>query len=179
LGEFHSDDLILVVLKNGEFYITDFDANNHYEPDILYIEKYAPDKVWTAIVKNVTQKGFYYIKRFLMEATPKKNTFVDEHKDSAMALLTCETYPRIQVNFGGADSFREPIIIDAEEFALIKGFKAIGKRITTFEVADFEELEPTRRPEPEEPEIPEAEVSDEAEAPEEPTTEQLNLFEGE
>jgi topoisomerase-4 subunit A len=114
-----------------------------------------------------------------MEATPKKNTFVDEHKDSAMALLTCETYPRIQVNFGGADSFREPLIIDAEEFALIKGFKAIGKRVTTFEVADFEELEPTRRPEPEEPEIPEAEVSDEAEAPEEPTTEQLNLFEGE
>ena len=124
LGEFHSDDRILVVLKNGEFYITDFDANNHYEPDILYIEKYAPDKVWTAIVKNVTQKGFYYIKRFLMEATPKKNTFVDEHKDSAMMLLTCETYPLIQVNFGGGDSFREPLVIDAEEFALIKGFKA-------------------------------------------------------
>ena len=164
------------MLKNGEFYITDFDANNHYEPDILYIEKFNPDKVWTAIVKNASQKGFYYIKRFLMEATPKKNTFVDEHKDSAMALLTCETYPLIQVNFGGGDSFREPLIIDAEEFALIKGFKAIGKRVTTFEVADFVELEPTRKPEPETPETPESE-GDEAESPEEPTTEQLNLFE--
>ena len=177
LGEFHSDDRILVVLKNGEFYLTDFDANNHYEPDILYIEKYNPDKVWTAIIKNASQKGFYYIKRFLMEATPKKNTFVDEHKDSTMALLTCETYPLIQVNFGGADSFREPLVIDAEEFALIKGFKAIGKRVTTFEVADFVELEPTRKPEPEEAEIDEVEVENN-ENPEEPSTEQLNLFEG-
>ena len=180
LGEFHSDDRILVVLKNGEFYITDFDANNHYEPDILYIEKYNPEKVWTAIVKNASQKGFYYIKRFLMEATNKKSSFVDEHKDSAMALLTCETYPLIQVNFGGGDSFREPLVIDAEEFALIKGFKAIGKRVTNFEVANFVELEPTRKPEPEEePAAEEAEVADDAETPEEPTTEQLNLFEEE
>ena len=94
-----------------------------------------------------------------------------------MALLTCEAYPRIQVTFGGADSFREPLVLDAEEFALIKGFKAIGKRVTTFEVDSIVELEPTRRPEPEEPEVPEVEAADEAEASEEPSTEQLNLFE--
>jgi topoisomerase-4 subunit A len=95
-----------------------------------------------------------------------------------MALLTCETYPLIQVNFGGGDSFREPLVIDAEEFALIKGFKAIGKRVTTFEVASFEELEPTRRPEPETASQPEeTETADDT--PEEPTTEQLNLFEEE
>ena len=178
LGEFHSDDRILVVLKSGEFYLTDFDANNHYEPDILCIEKYNPDKVWTAIVKNASQKGFYYIKRFTMEATAKKNTFVDEHKDSSLALLTCEMYPLIQVNFGGGDSFREPLVIDAEEFALIKGFKAIGKRVTNFEVAAIEELESTRRPEPEateQPEEPEATV-EETDIPEETASEQLNLF---
>ena len=178
LGEFHSDDRILVVLKSGEFYLTDFDANNHYEPDILCIEKYNPDKVWTAIVKNASQKGFYYIKRFTMEATAKKNTFVDEHKDSSLALLTCEMYPLIQVNFGGGDSFREPLVIDAEEFALIKGFKAIGKRVTNFEVAAIEELESTRRPEPEateQPEEPETTV-EETDIPEETASEQLNLF---
>ena len=170
-----------MVLKNGEFYLTDFDANNHYEPDILYIEKFNPEKVWTAIVKNASQKGFYYIKRFLMEATPKKNTFVDEHKDSCMTLLTCEAYPLIQINFGGGDSFREPLVIDAEEFALIKGFKAIGKRVTNFEIASFEELEPTRHPESEVTEQPdEAEAADEAiETPDEPIGEQLNLFEEE
>lgn len=92
-----------------------------------------------------------------------------------MALLTCEAYPLIQVNFGGGDSFREPLVIDAEEFALIKGFKAIGKRVTTFEVASFEELEPTRKPEPVVEETPE-EVDTVEEITEEPTTEQLNLF---
>jgi topoisomerase-4 subunit A len=96
-----------------------------------------------------------------------------------MTLLTCEAYPLIQVNFGGGDSFREPLVIDAEEFALIKGFKAIGKRVTTFEVASFEELEPTRKPEPEESEASENEVPEESVALEEPTTEQLNLFEEE
>ena len=95
-----------------------------------------------------------------------------------MALLTCEAYPLIQVNFGGGDSFREPLVIDAEEFALIKGFKAIGKRVTTFEVADFVELEPTRKPEPEATEEPESEP-EATENPEEPSTEQLNLFEEE
>ena len=95
-----------------------------------------------------------------------------------MVLLTCETYPLIQVNFGGGDSFREPLVIDAEEFALIKGFKAIGKRVTNFEVASFVELEPTRKPEPiEEVQPEEAEASEEP--AEEPTTEQLNLFEEE
>ena len=95
-----------------------------------------------------------------------------------MVLLTCEVYPLIQVNFGGGDSFREPLVIDAEEFALIKGFKAIGKRVTTFEVANFVELEPTRKPEfieedtPEEPEMNE-------EITEESANEQLNLFEEE
>ena len=92
-----------------------------------------------------------------------------------MALLTCETYPLIQVNFGGGDSFREPLVIDAEEFALIKSYKAIGKRVTTFEVANFVELEPTRKPEPVEEEMPEEpEISEEV--AEEPTNEQLNLF---
>ena len=87
-------------------------------------------------------------------------------------------YPFIQVNFGGGDSFREPLVIDAEEFALIKGFKAIGKRVTNFEVAAIEELEPTRRPEPEateQPEEPETTVET-TDIPEETASEQLNLF---
>ena len=96
-----------------------------------------------------------------------------------MALLTCEVYPLIQVNFGGGDSFREPLVIDAEEFALIKGFKAIGKRVTNYEVADFVELEPTRKPEPVEEETPAEEAETGEEATAEPTTEQLNLFEEE
>ena len=58
LGEFHSDDQILVVLNNGDFYTTNFDLSNHYEQNILVIEKYRPGKTWTAIVYDADQK--YY-----------------------------------------------------------------------------------------------------------------------
>lgn len=59
-------------------------------------------------------------------------------------LLTDEVYPRIEVVFGGHDAFREPLVLDAEEFIAVKGFKAKGKRISTFEVETVNELEPTR-----------------------------------
>ena len=61
-------------------------------------------------------------------------------------LLTDETYPRIEVIFGGHDSFRETQVLDAEEFIAVKGFKAKGKRISTYEVESVNELEPVRFP---------------------------------
>ena len=76
-----------------------------------------------------------------------------------LILLTDEYYPRLEVIFGGHDSFREAMVIDAEEFIAVKGFKAKGKRITTYTVDTINELEPTRFPEPtnEQPEQPEEE----------------------
>ena len=65
-----------------------------------------------------------------------------------MILLTDEYYPRFEVLFGGHDNFRESLIIDAEEFIAVKGFKAKGKRITTYTVETINELEPTRFPDP-------------------------------
>ena len=49
LGEFQSDEQILIVLNNGEFYTSNFDVNNHYEDNIRVLEKYDPNKVWTAV----------------------------------------------------------------------------------------------------------------------------------
>ncbi|MDH6535438.1 DNA gyrase/topoisomerase IV subunit A [Parabacteroides sp. 52] len=145
LGEFHSEDSILVVLRNGDFYITNFDLSNHYEDNILSIEKYNPHKVWTAALFDADQ-GYRYLKRFQLEATAKKQNFLGENPNSRLFLLTDEAYPRIEVVFGGNDSFRESLILDAEEFISVKGFKAKGKRITTFEVSTMNELEPTRFP---------------------------------
>ena len=65
-------------------------------------------------------------------------------------LLTDTAFPRVKVTFGGNDDFREPMEIDCEEFIAVKGFKAKGKRITTFKIDKVEELEPTRFPEPSE-----------------------------
>ena len=149
LGEFYDDDSILVVLKNGEFYLTNFDVNNHYEDSILRIEKYDDQKVWTAVLYDGDNEGYPYIKRFLMEGMKKHQSYIGENPNSIPVLLTDQVYPRIKVTFGGHDDYRDPMVIDAEEFIAVKGFKAKGKRLTTWQVEKIEELEPTRFPEPE------------------------------
>ena len=147
LGEFNDGDLILVVLKNGEYYFTNFDPNNHYDGDILRIEKFDSKKVWTAVVIDADNQNYPYLKRFYMEESKKKQSFVGENPDSKLVLLTDVVYPRIDVVYGGADSARGHEEIDCEQFVGVKGFKAKGKRITTYNVDRIDELEPTRFPE--------------------------------
>ena len=174
LGEFNDDESILVILKNGDFYLTNFDPNNHYEETILRIEKYDEHKVWTAVLFDADNQNYPYMKRFYMEATKKKQNFVGEHVafsrstakegESVLLVLSDQVYPRIKVVFGGADATRPSMEIDAEEFISVKGFKAKGKRISTWETESVEELEPTRFPEPEpEPETPETSENPEEE----------------
>lgn len=149
LGEFQSSDCILVIHKNGDFYTTDFDLNNHYDPDIQYIEKFEAEKVWTAVLYDADQQNYPYLKRFTFEASSKRQNYLGENKHNQQILLSQQVYPRIQVIFGGHDSFREAQIIEASDFVGVKSFKAKGKRLTTYSVDRIKELEPTRMPEPE------------------------------
>ena len=167
LGEFHDDDQILVILKNGEFYLTNFDVSNHYENNILRIEKYQPDKVWTVVLYDADQQGYPYLKRFVVEASKRKQNFLGENANSQLIILTDTVYPLIKVVFGGNDAYREPMEIDAEQFIAVKGFKAKGKRISTWTIGSIEELEPQRFPEPEETEEEAEETEEEAEETEE------------
>ena len=148
LGEFQSDDSILIVLNNGDFYTSNFDLNNHYEDNISIIEKFDPNKVWTAALYDADQQNYPYLKRFCFEGTNRKQNYLGDNKNNRLILLTDEYYPRLEVVFGGHDNFRDPMIIDAEEFIAVKGFKAKGKRLTTYTVDTINELEPTRFPEP-------------------------------
>lgn len=147
LGEFSGDDRILVVLKGGGFYLTNYDTNNHYESEILRIEKYDASKVWTAVLFDKDQNGYAYVKRFPMEATARVQNFLGENPESELLLLTDTAFPRVKATLGGVDSFRDPIVLEAEEFVGVKSFKAKGKRITTLNVDAVEELEPLRFPE--------------------------------
>ena len=164
LGEFWDGDSILVVLDNGEFYITNFDANNHYETNILRIEKWVPHKVWTAVLYDADNEGYPYVKRFLMEAIKKHQNYLGDNVNSKPILLTDVVYPRLQVTFGGVDAVRPALEIDVDSFIAVKGFKAKGKRISTFNIDKIEELEPTRFPEaPAEGEGEDAETDEEDE----------------
>ena len=148
LGEYQSDELILVVLNNGEFYTTNFDVNNHYEDGIRIMEKFDPNKVWTAVLYDADQQNYPYIKRFCFESSSRKQNYLGDNRNSKLILLTDECYPRLEVVFGGHDSFRDPMIVEADEFIAVKGFKAKGKRLTTYTLDTINELEPTRQPEP-------------------------------
>ena len=148
LGEFQSNDRILVVLDNGEFYTTNFDVSNHYEDNISLIEKYQPDKVWTAIVFDADQSNYPYLKRFCMENSNRKQSFVGENKKSRLYSLTDIEFPHYEIVFGGEDSFRQSLDIEATDFVGVKGFKARGKRLTVFKIKEIRELEPTRQSNP-------------------------------
>ncbi|HEY9542337.1 DNA gyrase/topoisomerase IV subunit A [Prevotella sp.] len=150
MGEFYDEDQILVVLPNGDFYVTNFDANNHYEDNMLRIEKWDEHKIWTAVLYDADNNGFPYLKRFTMDATKRHQNFIGENEKSQLLLLTDTVYPRIKVTYGGVDAMRPEEEIDAEQFISQKSFKAKGKRLTTWEISKVEELEPLRFPEPEE-----------------------------
>ena len=175
LGEFNSDDQLLVILENGEYYTTPVDPNCHFDQNLLRLEKYDQGKVWTALLFDASQKGFLYLKRFNLDPTSKRINILGDEKDSRLVLLTDTFYPRLEVTMGGADSFRDPMEIDAEQFVGVKGVKARGRRVTTFNVASVTELEPLRMPEPEAPDNSQ-DSSDIEQEDEESEDGQLSLF---
>lgn len=141
LGEFTGTDTVLVILKSGEYYMSSFDAGNHYPDNILRIEKFRPGHVWTALLNDADQ-GYPYIKRFTFEPSTKLQRYLGENAKSTLILLSDEPGARFEVKFGGTDDFREPLIIDAAEFIGVKSFKAKGKRISTYTIDSITELEP-------------------------------------
>lgn len=165
LGEFTSDDKLLVIRENGECYLSDFAETIHFERDIDIIEKYDRNKVMTLVYYDA-EAGYTYVKRFPIDPDIKRENIAGDPRNSIL-LLTDESYPRIKVNFGGGDEHRLPIEIDAEEFIGAKSIRAKGKRISNYQVAGVEELEPTRFPE----------VSDESD--EEPLIAQESQYSGE
>ncbi|HPH63767.1 MAG TPA: DNA gyrase/topoisomerase IV subunit A [Paludibacteraceae bacterium] len=147
LGEFQPDDQLLVVTNKGMYYVTTFDDTNHFNENLRFVEKYDPDKVWTVALFDA-DAGFDYVKRFSFEMTKKPVDFLGENEKSSLILITDTVFPRIKVTFGGINKDKEPLIIDVDEFIGVKGLKAKGKRIHTWEISQIEEIEPIRFPEP-------------------------------
>lgn len=173
LGEFNTDDQILVVSNNGTYHLTSFDISNHYDDDLRIIEKFDTGKVWSAAYYDANQK-FCYIKRFYFEKSTKPVSFLGENDKSKLLLLSDTQYPCFKVTFGGNDNFRDALLIDVDEFIGIKGVKARGKRISTFEIESIAEEEPLNKNVPTEEENAQKETE---EIQTEDTSDgQMNLF---
>lgn len=144
LGEFMGDDRILVVSRPSTFHFTSFDLSNHYSDNISIIEKFDAEKVWSAVFYDADQE-YWYLKRFTMEGNGKPTSFVGENPENKLLILTDEKYPRFEVLFGGKNEDRPNEIIEGEEFIGVKSYKARGKRLSIYEIADVKEIEPLPR----------------------------------
>jgi len=161
LGEFSADDKIFVVTKNGYFRMVGFDLSNHFEENILIIEKFRPGKVYSVIYWDAEQK-YYYLKRFTVEESEKPQCFINEDAESKLISITEVDYPRFEIFFGGKNKGRDNKIIEVAEFIGIKSYKAKGKRMTSYMVENIKEIESVIK---KEAEITKEEKSDEEPPP--------------
>jgi len=141
LGEFSADDKILVITKTGYYRHTGFDLSNHFEENILLIEKYRPGKVYSVIYWDAGQ-NYYYVKRFMIEESEKPQYFINESAGTRLVSITEVEYPRFEIQFGGKHKDRDNEIIEVERFIGVKSYKARGKRLTSFMVDNISEVEP-------------------------------------
>ncbi len=141
IGEFHGDDKILVITKSGNYRLSSYDLMNHYEDDIMIIEKFRPEKIFSAVYYDADLE-YYYVKRFTVDPTDKPTSFIGENENSRLIKITEVEYPRLEVSFGGRHKDRENEIIEIADFIGVKSYKARGKRLSNYEVKVVTELEP-------------------------------------
>jgi len=141
LGEFASEDKLIVITKGGFFRTTVPDLSLHFEDDLLLIEKFRTTKIFSAVYWDQEQ-GFYYVKRFAFEENEKPQCFIAEDDGSKLISLTEVEYPRLEIMFGGRHEGRSNEIIEVAEFIGVKSFRAKGKRLSNFSVSNIKEIEP-------------------------------------
>ncbi len=143
LGEFHNDDRILVVTSDGQYRLTNYDISNHFEDNLLFVEKFRYDKVYSVVYFD-GNTGYYYVKRFAFEPADKLASFIGDHSGSKLVRITEVEYPRLELKFGGMNKNRDSEIIEVVDFIGVKSYKARGKRLSKYEVSLISELEPAR-----------------------------------
>jgi len=147
LGEFGPEDKVLAIFKDGTFYTTSFDVSNRYQGEVIKVEKFDPNKTFTALYYDAAAKAFY-VKRFsfvLSDNTPL--SFIAPGTKSYLVALSEDKHPQFQVIFGGKYEHRDPENIDAEEYIAKKGYAAKGKKCHQYDLKEVKFIEPLHKPE--------------------------------
>lgn len=147
LGEFGPEDKVLAIFKDGTFYTTSFDVSNRYQGEVIKVEKFDPNKTYTALYYDAAAKAFY-VKRFsfvLSDNTPL--SFIAPGTKSYLVALSEDKHPQFQVIFGGKYEHRDPENIDAEEYIAKKGYAAKGKKCHQYDLKEVKFIEPLHKTE--------------------------------
>lgn len=144
LGNFDAKDNILVIYNDGQYELTNFELVNRYEQkDIMVLSKFIPESIISAVYYDGGSK-LYYVKRFRIETTTvdKKFLFISDEKGSKLTLASIDNYPRIEISTKkdkNAAVMKEEIDID--EISEIRGWKAMGSKLTPYIVQSIKPLE--------------------------------------
>ena len=138
LGSFKGDDRILTINSQGEAKLVSFDLMNRFDDEYLILEKWKPEQAITCIYFD-GEKDKYFVKRFLLEATPNIQSFFNnENPKSFLEFVTTEigaiaelVFPKIK------DKQKDPETVDLDEFITVKGIKAIGNQLTKDKVKNI------------------------------------------
>ena len=108
---------------------------------MIVLEKYNKEKPISAVYYDGHRES-YFVKRFLIEDMVGKYSFITDHKDSRLELVSVDWRPQVEVIFvkeKGKNRRTEVIVLD--EFISVKGFKALGNRLTNKKVKDIKKLD--------------------------------------
>jgi topoisomerase IV subunit A len=143
LGAFKPTDKILCIMKSGNYRLMGFDLTNHFDEDMMIIEKFNPEKIITAVYYDGEVKK-PYVKRFLIEESDKKQDFLGEHPDSFIYIITNDWLPQIEVIYDekANGKHHDNETVQLADFIAVKGFKAKGKRLSTHAVKEIVLLDP-------------------------------------
>ena len=151
LGKFEADSKVLAIFRNGTFYTTSYELVNRYQGDLLRIEKFDPDKTFTALYWDGESKSFY-VKRFsfiVSDNTPL--SFISDNPKSHLVELSDDLHPQYEISWKLED--KQPEDVDAEEWIGKKGYAAKGKKCAAKgEVKSVRFIEPLVKEEDKRPE---------------------------
>jgi len=154
LGEFKPTDKILVISQSGKLKVIIPELSTHFEEDMIVLEKWKPKKPISAIYYD-GEKERYFLKRFLVENEGKEESFITDHPNSQLEIVSTDYRPVAQLIFAKVKGVqKDDLHIDVEDFIAVKGFKALGNQLTTDKLRQVNLLEPLPYEEPVE-EIPE------------------------
>lgn len=178
LGTFQKDDRLLAIYKNGNYELTSFELTNRFEPEqLMLLEKFNPEKVISAIYYDGGSKTFF-IKRFKIETSTidKAFNFISEAKGSYLAVVSVDKQPQIELEYIKEGSKeKETVLYDVDMLIDVKGWKAIGNRLSPHKIKSVKLLAGKAIDDVEVAGAGEKAKSDEAGEGDDPE-DQLNLF---
>lgn len=154
LGAFKGEDKILCITQSGHYRLMNFDLSNHFDEDLIHIQKWHPDLPITAIYWE-GQKQRFFVKRFIIEqVNDKKELFISDTPNSYLELISVHAHPSIEIIYKKVkDKEKENEVLNLEEFISVKGWKAQGNQLTAWPVKQINLQEPVEEVEEEEVDI--------------------------